>query len=299
MPHPLKLHIRVPASTSNLGPGFDCVGLALALYDDFTISSLPEGVEVPDPAVGACTRAFDMFVRVAALAERPAPPIVIEYHGAVPAGVGLGSSASGRVAGALAANRMLGEPFGSEQLLAALIEREGHPDNVTPALLGGLTLTAQGGAGPLAVCYEPHPKWRYVLAVPDYRLSTRKMRALLPAKARLEDAVFNMARVPLLIDALVAGDADLLGWACEDRLHQELRAGRVKRFGRMRKAALKAGAAAFFLSGSGPAVAAVCEGEESAHRVLAAILDAAEGARFKLDGHILATEPDGARVAEG
>jgi homoserine kinase len=188
---------------------------------------------------------------------------------------GLGSSATGVVAGALAANRLLGDPLSLDEILALVVGVEGHPDNVSPALLGALTASARIGAATLTHQYQPHPDWRLALHVPAYALSTALARAALPARVPLADAVFNLTRTPLIVDTLVSGDARELAALLEDRLHEPYRRRSIHRYAAIRKAALEAGGAAVFLSGAGPTMAAFCMGDRAARRVADAMLAAA------------------------
>lgn len=298
-----RILIRVPASTSNLGPGFDCVGLALNLYNDFTVRPLTdepsrlEGRGTCQGLNGDGNHFFKTMERVGKKAGLAVPPVEVVVDGAVPLGSGLGSSATACVAGALAANYYLGGPLAAEELLQVLIDMEGHPDNVTPALMGGLTVTAVDKQGPLVHVYEPNPSWRYVVIVPDYSLSTRKMRTLLPAKVPIEDAVYNISRVPLVLDALVQGDGPMLRRALSDRIHEDNRSARIKRYRRMRRAAFDAGAAAVFVSGSGPTVAAVCS-QDVARQVMDAMLNETVGASFTVQGFVLEADLQGTKLAE-
>ncbi len=297
--------VRVPASTSNLGPGLDCLGLALTLYNDFTVKRAEGGQSIFEGR-GACAGIdakknpfMEMFSEVCRLAGKTAPAIEATADGQVPMGAGLGSSATARVAGALAANHLLHGPFTREQLLVPLVAAEEHPDNVTPCLLGGLSVSAiEDGGAPFAHIYEPHGRWRYALLVPDYTLSTSDMRKLLPRKVPLADALFNLARVPLLLDAWIAGDMAMLGRACQDRLHEAQRSEHVKRGRKIRRAALEAGAAACFVSGSGPVICAVCDGEEGSREVMKAMERSCEGAKFGVRGVIAEADLEGARIAE-
>jgi homoserine kinase len=305
MTQPPNLTIRVPASTSNLGPGFDCLGLALGLYNDFSVHVRTEGPNrltgrgALEGRISAHDNPFlTAYARIGKLAGAQPPPVDVICEGAVPVGVGLGSSAAAAVAGALAANRLLGSPFATESLLEPLIEIEGHPDNVAPALLGGLALTAMTAQGPLVHIYRTAPSWRLALLAPDYDMPTEKARALLPDEVKRADAVFNLARLPLLLDALIEGDAPTLGLVLEDRLHERWRAKKIKRHDRIRRAALEAGAAAAFISGSGPALAAFCPGEAVAKAVLRAMKAECEDAKFAVGGMILRAESEGARVTE-
>lgn len=299
-----KILVRVPASTSNLGPGFDCLGLALSLYNDFTVRPLAEGTNrligrgTCEGLDGDGNVFFKTMERVGKRVGREAPQVEVVIDGVVPLGSGLGSSATACVAGALAANYYLGGPLSVEELIDVLIEAEGHPDNITPALMGGLTVTAMDEGGPLVHVYEPHRSWRYVVMVPYYSLSTRKMRTLLPSKITLADAVYNISRVPLVLDALVGGDAEMLRRALSDRIHEEKRGARIKRYRRMRRAALEAGAATVFISGSGPTVCAICQGDKTAGRVLDAMMNETAGASFTVQGFVLEADLGGTKLAE-
>jgi homoserine kinase len=301
---PSSFLIRVPASTSNLGPGFDTLGLALDLTTDYAIQLLERGpTTLHGQAGGTPLRLkdfpfFPMMEKIFALAGTPPPPLAVTVKGEVPIGVGLGWSAAARVAGALAANTMLGSPLTMDQLLALLVEAEGHPDNVTPALMGGLTATVRTPEGPLVHAYRPAALWRFVILAPDYSLSTDRARMALPREVPLADAVFNLSRVPFVLEALVAGDAPQLARVMEDRLHEPIRGRKIKRYRRIRQAAGEAGAVATFISGAGPALAAVCAGPARARNVLKAMLEAIQDAPFTARGFILRPAPQGARVKD-
>lgn len=296
--------VRVPASTSNLGPGFDTLGLALNLYTDYTVRLLDGGPSrLEGRAAGVKLHQkecpfFPMMDKIFALTGAEALPVEVLVNGEAPIGVGLGWSAAARVAGAVAANTLLGNPLSTLALLAALVQAEGHPDNVSPSLMGGLTASVMTAEGPLVEVYQPAPTWRVVILIPDYTLWTEKARRALPREVPLVDAVFNLSRVPFVLSALVSGNVNQLAKVLEDRLHEPFRGELIKRYGKIRRAALEAGAAATFISGAGPAQAAFCAGETSAKRVMKAMLAVTKGAKFTAQGLILQPEPYGVRVAE-
>jgi homoserine kinase len=301
-----SLVVRVPASTSNLGPGFDTLGLALNLFSDYTVRVIGDGESRLEGRAGGAGEKlklkdcpfFPMLERIFELAGRPAPAVEVTLQGDVPLGMGLGWSGAARIAGALAANTLLGSPFSIEELHVHLIEAEGHPDNVTPSLFGGLTATVMTRQGPLTHVYQPSPVWRLAILIPSYTLATAKARRALPRQVPLADAIFNLSRVPFVLDALVAGDAVELSRVMEDRLHEPYRSELIKRHGKLARAAREAGAAAVFISGAGPALAALCKGEAEARRALKAMLEITEGAKFTASGLLLRPETQGARVAE-
>ncbi len=267
------LKIRVPASTSNLGPGFDGLGMALNLFNDFLVKPKKTGQNrivgrgTCEGLRGGRNIFFDSMRRVSAMAGRACPKVDVEVKGGVPVARGLGSSATAIVAGALAANVLLGSPFGPEELMLPMLKVEGHPDNLAPALFGSLTASAVTPSQVLVHRYSPHRDWRVALLIPNYELSTAKARQAIPKKVPHRDAVFNLTRVPLIIDALIAGDGDELRMLVDDRLHEPYRKKLIKRYEQIRKAALDAGASAVYLSGAGPTMAALCLGERRAGRV--------------------------------
>ncbi|HPK02328.1 MAG TPA: homoserine kinase [Candidatus Sumerlaeota bacterium] len=301
------LIIRVPASTSNLGPGYDCLGLALNLYNDFTVQvNRRPGARSTVTGRGRCAgipAEDNPFVRayaaVGEMAGADLPAVSVTVDGDVPLGVGLGSSAGGAVAGALAANALLGLPFTYEELIEPLVRVEGHPDNVTPSLLGGLTVSTATDAGPLTHVYQVAEAWRLAFLIPDYVVETTAARGALPSRVPLADAAFNLSRVPFVIHALVAGDGEMLGRVMEDRLHEPVRGKMIKRDKRIRRAARAAGACATFISGSGPAIGAFCLGQETAERVAEAMRAETEGAKFTAEALVLRPKRGGARIAEG
>lgn len=296
--------VRVPASTSNIGPGYDTLGMALNLYNDFVVRLLAEGPSTLECS-GGCAGVeiegnpfFRMYERVFALADVAAPPAAVQVEGAVPMGMGLGSSATATVAGGLAANYFLGAPFALAELFAEMVAIEGHPDNVTPSLFGGLTVTAMDEAGPLAHVYAPAKRWWIALLVPSYPCPTEKARKAMPKKITLVDAVANLSRLPLVIDALVDGDDEVLGRVLRDRWHESVREKKIKRSGRIRLAAMTAGATGTFISGAGPAIGAFCTSQQVARRVARAMKAEVKGAKFTAETLLLRPESSGAALAE-
>ncbi|HID11897.1 MAG TPA: homoserine kinase [Candidatus Latescibacteria bacterium] len=275
------LKVRVPASTSNLGPGLDCLGLALKLYRTFEVS--PGGPPAPEGDLvvqGLC----EAFRR----AGRKAPEVSVRWEGEVPVARGLGSSAAARVAGLMAGNGLLGEPFSKEELLDMAAELEGHPDNAAPALLGGLVVAVRTEGGVVWVRMDPPDGLFVALAVPEFSLDTERARKLLPGLVALKDAVYNISRAALLVAALAEGRCELLREATKDRLHQPYREPLVPGFGEVCRAALDAGACGVALSGAGPSVVALCF--DDGWKVARAMADAWE--RSGVRAEPMALEPD-------
>jgi homoserine kinase len=265
----MTVTVRVPATSANLGPGFDALGLALRLHNTLVIepASSPE-IEIEGEGEQTLPRdashlAYRAAVAVAARAEETgsAPTVQafrVKQHNTIPLARGMGSSAAAIVGGAVAANALLGYPLDQQALLDLATEMEGHPDNVAPALLGGLVVCTRTATGVRWMRLAP-PSLKVVLAVPDYPVSTEEARRRLPAHVPFTDAVFNITRTALLVAALTGGRPDLLDEATQDRLHQPYREHLVPGLNEVFSAARRAGAYGVALSGSGPAVLAFGE----------------------------------------
>jgi homoserine kinase len=256
----------VPATSANLGPGFDALGLALALHNDVTLEEA-EDISVLIEGEGAGrleTGADNVVARGARLASeatgRPLRGLRISCVNRIPTSRGLGSSAAAWVAGLVGANALLGCPLDDEALLALAARAEGHPDNVAAAILGGLTVSCATADRIIAVPLPVPRELRWVVLVPGIESSTREARAVLPPSVPRLDAVFNVQRVSLLLAALARGRTDLLGTAMDDRLHQPYRARLFPWMEPVAAAARAGGALACVLSGAGPSLLAVVPG---------------------------------------
>lgn len=291
------IHVRVPATTANLGPGFDCLGLALAAYGHFYFEERPTGLEFENIAPQFCNA--DNLAVVAyrrALREMSAEEkgLFLSIRSDIPVSSGLGSSASLLAAGLVAANELHGRPFSKEKLLDLATELEGHPDNVAPALLGGLTASMMIDGRALSMRYPIHRDARVCVLIPDFALSTREARAALPTGVSLADAVFNVSRVAVLLKALETGDWRTVGLAMDDRLHQPYRARLIPEYDEVRTCALDCGAAAFCISGAGPTLLCLCTDDGFAERMSAAV----EPLKYKWRVLPLATDAEGAVIIE-
>ena len=297
---PAQVTVSVPASTSNLGPGFDCLGMALALHNRLTISSVEDGLEVTIRGEGQGSLSTDdsnLVVRAARrLFEeigRDPGGLRIQQENGIPVASGLGSSASAVVGGLLAANALAGKPLERPALLSLAMDMEGHPDNAVPALYGGLTLVIQDGQRLIVEPVEV-PPMKLVVVLPKYRLSTADARAALPETVSMGDAIFNASRLAALVRALAAGDYERLGVATQDRLHQPYRLPLVPGMANAFEAALAAGASAVALSGAGPSVVALGpDGHEEIGRAAQEAF-AASGLESRI--WVLPVESLGARV---
>jgi homoserine kinase len=262
----MRVRVRVPASSANLGPGFDALGLALALHNEVTLEEA-DGVSVSVEGEGAGRLdegAGNVVARGVALgfevAGRPFRGGRLRCVNRIPLSRGLGSSAAAWVGGLLAANALLGEPLDRAALVTAAARAEGHPDNVAAAVLGGLTVSCADGARVVAVSLPVPSEITWVVLVPEAESSTREARAVLPESLPRADAVFNVQRVSLLLAALAAGRPDLLGLAMQDRLHQPYRQRLFPWMEAVAGAGRRAGALGCVLSGAGPSMLAAVRG---------------------------------------
>lgn len=297
----MSVRMAVPATSANLGPGFDVLGLALSLYNEFEFDVLDEGLRITgcDPAyAGEDNLAVTAWRAVETQVGAKPSGIRLHIETNVPVARGLGSSATLLTAGAMAANSFMGNPLSRDEILTILTRLEGHPDNVAPALLGGLRGSMAVGERVLCAEYPVHPSLGFCALIPNFETSTHDARRVLPRQVDFADATANLARLALTLRALETGDAEMLGAAMDDRLHQPYRQKLIHEYDRVRALALDNGAAAFCISGSGSTLLSVVPAGEAAafaRRMEQALADSRYGWRA------LALRPDfdGARILEG
>lgn len=271
-----RVAVSVPATSANLGPGFDTLGLALSLYDDLLVTATEEpDVRIRVEGVGEGEVALDETNLVASslihtfhAVGRSAPGLVIEARNSIPHGRGMGSSGAAVVAGVAAAKGLLAGDvdLSEEQLLAIATEIEGHPDNVAPALFGGLTIAWMSESGPRHKKLMVHRGVSPLVLVPQTTQSTKSARLLQPSQVPHADAVFNLSRSALLIAAMLQSP-ELLLPATEDRLHQGYRASAMPDTVAL-IAALRAEGLPAVVSGSGPSVLVLCDGPGERQRAV-------------------------------
>ena len=256
------MKLRVPATTGNAGPGFDSTGLAFTLYARFEAELLGAG----KLEISGCEACYQNEENLAVQAFRAvekrigARPSGLKLHidTDVPISRGLGSSATLLVAGAFAANALYGNPLDKGALLEIVTAMEGHPDNVAPALYGGLCASVVREDGRvLCVNYPVAPAVKFTALIPDFPLSTAEARKALPKAVPFKDVVFNISRTALLMRGMEAGDYDLLSAALDDRLHMPYRKALIHDFDFVRAQSLEAGAGALIISGAGPTLLAL------------------------------------------
>ena len=263
----MKFTIKVPATSANLGPGFDTLGLALDLWNETTITSEKEfSVQVTGEGAGRLASGKNnLLVRAAQrMAERVGkslPPFHAECVNRIPLSSGMGSSSAAILTGLLAGNALLENPFSREEILNLACEMEGHPDNVAPAMMGGLVVSTVEDGKVIARQISVGMNVHVTIVLPNFYLPTKQARAALPKKVSMRNAIHNISRTALIVEAFRNGDLDLLGKVMTDKLHQPYRLKLIPGAASAMEAAKEAGASAVALSGAGPSVIAFSTGE--------------------------------------
>lgn len=298
--------VSVPATTANIGPGFDCLGAALTRYNHFTFAPLTtdealkievQGQDCDRVTTDASNLAYMAFREFFQRLEQPVPAVNLRIELDVPLARGMGSSSTAIVGGLLGANAMAGEPLDVPSLAELATDIEGHPDNVVPALLGGCRLATVNDAGEATLCEIAwHPTIIPILVVPAFEVSTAKARAVLPSQYSRQDAVYTLGHLGLLLQALATGNGDWLRTAIADRIHEPYRKTLISGYDAVTQAAREAGAYGVTISGAGPTLLALGNADQ-AEAIAAAMAQAWEQAGIEVvDARPLAINTTGATV---
>ena len=290
------IRVAAPATTANLGPGYDCLGMALDIWNTIEVEPLAVGAAssvavsgegegeleaVPDNLV---YRSMEFLYRELG---RELPPVSINCNNEIPLARGLGSSAAAIAGGLAAANILSGGQFSQRDQLEMAATIEGHPDNVAAAVMGGLQLVVADESTLYTVAVSIPAAMHAVLYIPERRISTADARSVLPQQLPVADAVHNMSRVALLVAGMATNHPEFLDIATQDRLHQPYRQPLFPAMKLLMKAARDAGALGAFLSGSGSTVLALTQGRE-----MTVAYEMAEAARqASVDGTVKVTQP--------
>ncbi len=294
--HATAVTVRVPATSANLGCGFDCLGLALDLFASVTVT-FSDGEHSPLDDVGERMVITAARQAYALMGKAPPAGIRARYGVAIPLGRGLGASAVARVAGVLAANELEGGPLSAEACLTVASELEGHGDNACPALYGGMQVCVHAGSRFLnAPCSYPKGLALAIL-IPEHAMPTKEARKALPDGYSRADAVHNVGRAALFVAAMANGRLDLLDEATNDVIHQHQRASMFPPMFDIFTAAKGAGAHAAWLSGAGSSVAAIAP-EDGVRPVAAAMLAGLQAQGYEGRSLVTRISPAGATVAK-
>ena len=263
--------VRVPATSANMGPGFDCMGVALDIYNTVAAEEIPEGVVIENHGRDADLIEDDdsnlIYKAMKSVFDKvgytPKGLKIISYN-EIPVARGLGSSAASTAAGLMLANAMAGETLSLEEIIRLGTALEGHPDNIVPALIGGMTLSYSQDTSSVGYIKLDFPEnLRMLVMVPDFILSTTKARMVLPRQVELGNAVFNISRAALMVAALTAGKLEHLKYAVQDRLHQPYREKLIPGMQEVFEQAYNAGARGVFLSGAGSTIVAMVDADNN------------------------------------
>ncbi|MCE2928528.1 MAG: homoserine kinase [Candidatus Caenarcaniphilales bacterium] len=298
--------IKVPASTSNLGPGFDTIGLALDLYNTYSFESIGNTgeliyqsnlaqIEVPYTKDNLVYRAFDYVFKKE---SKSTPGVKIFFEAGIPTTGGFGSSSTAILAGLMAANRILNYPYDREKLLRIGTQLDGHPDNITPAFVGGLVVCVYANQVLDYIKLPWDQNLFFVVVTPDFKVPTAKARAVLPAQIEFADAIYNVGYSSLLIAALAAKDTNTVKKCFKDRLHQHYRAKLVPGMQYVLDVGVEAGAIGTMLSGAGSALIAVVDNDQVAQTVGMAMQSAWMQSDVKADFRIIRAIENGASYIE-
>lgn len=265
------IKVKVPATTANLGPGFDVLGASLSLYNELEISFAVdpkkakfivegEGRKIlPRDEKNILWKAMDAVFGLLDKREKyNLKNFNIKLTNNIPLSSGLGSSSAARAAGIIAANRICGNKLTNGEMAQLGVKLESHPDNIIPAFYGGVCVSINRGDGDIEVIKLPIPKIQAVVCTPGFELLTERSRNILPAKYERKDVVFNLARISLLTKAFCDNDFKLLKEAMQDKLHQPYRAKLIPVMNELISVAEENGAYGACLSGSGPSMIAFC-----------------------------------------
>lgn len=311
----MKVSVKVPATSANIGPGFDCLGLALPIYNTITIEEtvlpgtgieinlMSEGEEVIDEMIfdniprdenNIVYKAVEMLYN--SIGQEPSE-LKINIQSQIPITRGLGSSAAVVVGGLIAANKLLGSPADETALLSLATEVEGHPDNVAPAILGGFVLASQEDDGSIVYRKLDWPEdWDITVCIPDFELSTNIARSVLPAEVPMQDAIYNAKHLAMLVHAVTTKDEKLMKIALHDKLHQPYREKLVPGMKEIMEAFKhEDGVLGCVLSGAGPAMLVISH-KYDLDKIKSTVKDIWEGQSVKVDIRTLKVEQQGAVI---
>jgi homoserine kinase len=295
--------VTVPGTTANLGPGFDCLGAALTIYNRFSFSLSQTDTQITVTGLEAArvntdesNLVYQSFLKLYQQIDRTPPPVAIEIELGVPLARGLGSSATAIAGGLIGANVLADTPLSTKEIVDLAIEIEGHPDNVVPAILGGCKLAATNLAGDWLICdLDWHPEVIPVVAIPNFELSTAEARRVLPDNYSRSDVIFNTAHLGLLLKGLSSGDREWLNAALQDRIHQPYRQALIRGYTKVQTAAMEAGAYGMVISGAGPTLLALTN-SKNADRVVTAMKSAWKREEIEAEVRSLCIDCQGVKI---
>lgn len=261
--------IRVPATSANMGPGFDALGIAFKLYNSFTFEEIESGVEIFGCDKEFCNEnnlVYEVMVKTFEKLNVKLKGIRITFNSKIPMSGGLGSSATCILAGIVAANKLCGNKMSKEEVLEFACDIEGHPDNITPAYYGGMATAIMEDNKVIFNEIDINKDIKFCALIPNLQLSTKKSRAVLPTEIPFKNAVYNVGRVALLISSLIKGNEVGIKAGCKDILHQQYRGALIENYDEIVEFVEKSSALGCFLSGAGPTIMTMYKNDDIAYK---------------------------------
>lgn len=287
--------VTVPASTANIGPGFDTLGLALNLYNEYIFEEIEKGLIIegcPEAYNSKDNLVYKAFSITAQKLGKKIKGLKISMKTDIPVSRGLGSSSSCIVGGVFGANALYKGTLSKDELFEIAVMIEGHPDNIAPCVYGGLTASMVEKDKPYTVHYNISDKLKFCALIPNFETSTKEARKILPKKVLFSDAVFNISRVSVLLKALEEGDMNLISMALKDKIHQIYRATFIHELDDVAEICIVDGSSAIFISGSGPTLMNIITDDKFSEK----IKDGISKLKYEWNIKLLETDKNGVIV---
>lgn len=262
----IVIKVSVPATSANMGPGFDSMGISLGLFNHFYIEEIEEGFEISGCPLKHCSKDNLVYTSLMKFFEEVGytpKGISIKIESDIPLSRGLGSSASCILGGVLAGNHIAKSNLNQEELLNIAAKIEGHPDNIAPALLGGMVISINEGEKIFYERIEVSKDLKFCALIPDFSLSTKESRAVLPKEVPYEDAIFNVSHASIFVSAMISGNHGLIKYACKDKLHQDYRGTLIPNYQKIIDTCNDLNCVGAFLSGAGPTIMVILKEEDA------------------------------------
>ncbi|MBE6051296.1 MAG: homoserine kinase [Clostridium sp.] len=257
------IKVRVPATSANMGPGFDSLGIALNLYNEFSFEEIEEGIRFKGFPEEFCNEENIVYQSMMKCFNKAGYLVkgleICALKQDIPVSRGLGSSSSCIVGGLVGANAILKNKFSKDELLQMAVEIEGHPDNVAPALLGDMVVAIMEKDRVYYEKIKVHDGLKFIPVIPNFRLSTKDAREVLPKQISLQDGIHNVSRSSLLVASMISGNKELLRYACKDKFHEDYRSELIPGFKELKNEAYRVGALGSYLSGAGPTIMVISD----------------------------------------
>lgn len=295
------VRVRVPATSANIGPGFDSLGIAFNLYNEYEFSECEKGIHFYGFKNEFCNKDNIVYKAMNTCFEKynfkPKGLNIKLIKDDIPISRGLGSSSSCIVAGLLGANYVMGNILSIEELFKIGVDIEGHPDNIAPAFFGGMVVSVMEGKEVIYNKIDIKEGISFIALIPKFELSTSVARKVLPVEVKFDDAVYNISRVSLMISSFTSGKYELLKYCCKDAIHEKYRSPLIKDYNLVYNKCISLGALGCFLSGSGPTIMSIIKSDDT--KIFSYIKDFLKNENISWDVRKLCVDSNGATIIEG